>query len=565
MSKLAITPSDLGLPSKFSAFRGREGKVPGQFEIATEIAASDKRFSLLSAPPGTGKTLIYSTVSKILDVRRTLILVGTKSLQDQISADGLADGDMRGLSSYRCVAVDRQLKEYGRSGASCAEGPCRVGVFCSYKKEGGCLYYDAQADARDASVVVTSYAYWLTLGRHADPSALGEFDLIVLDEAHEAANWLTDFCTVTLERSVVRFLLDLDLPPIDEGVDIWADWARHAHLVAIERAAETRKSLENSKLTVAKRDITDRLLKLNDLARGLGELSKAGKWKPSTGGKTLVQQPGQHTDWVVEPWNRHRRTTGKSDGIKFSPVWAHAYASSMLFRGISRVLLVSATLDPIVADHLGIPAPDYDYFALPSAFDPKRRPLIYIPTTRVDRSMTDGQFTLLVRQIDDIIGARQDRKGIIHCRSYEYGRRLQQRSKYRDLFLTHDSQSTRETIARFKSAAAPAVLVSPSVEAGVDFPDDECRYQIILKVPFIDGSNPVTKERARSDKRYLNYVAALSLVQMVGRGMRSKRDLCESFILDDHWRWFKDTAHFAPWFKAAWRWLDKSPPPLPLT
>jgi hypothetical protein len=42
-------------------------------------------------------------------------------------------------------------------------------------------------------------------------------------------------------------------------------------------------------------------------------------------------------------------------------------------------------------------------------------------------------------------------------------------------------------VATFKRRKAPAFLVSPSMTTGWDFPYDQCRWQIIAKVPIPVG------------------------------------------------------------------------------
>ena len=120
-------------------------------------------------------------------------------------------------------------------------------------------------------------------------------------------------------------------------------------------------------------------------------------------------------------------------------------------------------------------------------------------------------------------------------------------------------------IARFRSAGPGAVLVSPSVTTGVDFPGRACEFQIILKVPWPDARTPVVAARTVKDKSYPAYVAMQDLVQAVGRGMRSEEDQCETLILDDHVKWFiHQYRHFAPqWFLDAYRSVLTIPAPPP--
>lgn len=549
----SILPAHIGLPAKFSSFRR------GQEATFLSLLETERRFSLLSAPTGTGKSLIYMALARATGWR-TLVLVGTKGLQQQLTADFAEAGmvDMRGAANYPCVAVREgaSLAPFGRDGAGCDEGPCRVGIWCDLKK-GGCLYYDAQAQAARSQIVVTNYAYWLSLGRHSDPNILGPFDLVVLDEAHTAPDWLNDFCAVDLDRREVKRYLDLELPPIDEGTSVWVSWAKSAAQVARDKYAEVKEALEHSISPKDIRSLTRRLLDVMRIGRSLAELSSAGSWMNADAPKKDSRMPGLHTDWVVE------KTT---NGLKFSPVWAHAYAEQYLFRGIPNVVLSSATLFPdAIMRYLGIDSRDSALHEVKSSFDPRRRPFIHIngePRIRVDFRITEGAMRLLVNRIDAIIDDRQDRKGIIHTRSYRWAQILAERSRHRDILMTHTSKDSRRTIERFRTSAAPSILVSPSVEEGFDFPGELCRYQIVLKVPFIDGRSPLAKARKKSDKDYPSYVAALALVQMVGRGMRSDDDYCETFILDDHWSWFRNKVKFPEWFKRAWQVLRKAPPPL---
>jgi len=806
---MTLTPPDLGFNAAlFPEYRAH------QLDIAMALT-EHKRFSLLSAPTGAGKSLIYLTAAKLLGAR-TLILTGTKGLQEQLMSDFSDAGmvDIRGQSNYRCVALDRSLRDFGKRGGGCDEGPCHAGVYCALRHEGGCHYYDAQDAARHAQIVVTNYAYWMTLGRYSDPHAIGEFDLLVLDEAHTAPDHLSSFCAVSFDSEKVNALLGLRLPAVSEGLPVWVDWARSSLTVAIRRTKEAQDDIKKAQGS-ARGLAVHRVLSLTDIARGLERLAGAGRWLNADAATRDAHMPGADTDWVAEAFK-----TKHSSGIRFTPVWAHAYAEPVIFRGIPKIVLVSATLTRDVGKYLGIAPEEMDYREVRSSFDPRRRPLIYVPTVRVDRSMNEGAKRLWMNRIDKVISTRLDRKGIIHTRciaphhrvltanlewvradsvtrgqrlaafdesapagsgfarqwrtaevedvqvgvrpcvelflddgrvitcsadhlwltnngllprwtradrlmtgakasshltqvvetwevdrtwlggyvaglydgegcfqprrargdgrysavgvafsqkpgsvldraceslvemgfmprysgatsssaaslhiggglsevvrflgsvrpqrllekfsfdgtgklkplrrvrvverrsigmypvvsirttartmiveglashnSYERAREIVARSKWADYMMTHDTYSLRDVVAAFKDAEPPAILVSPSVEEGFDFPLDECRYQILAKVPFIDGRSPVIKARMQSDKGYGNHIAAMALIQQVGRGVRSSRDFSESFIFDDHFLWFRRQASFPKWFKDSWRILDTVPPAPPL-
>jgi Rad3-related DNA helicase len=116
-------------------------------------------------------------------------------------------------------------------------------------------------------------------------------------------------------------------------------------------------------------------------------------------------------------------------------------------------------------------------------------------------------------------------------------------------------------VAEFKRSADAVILVSPSVQEGFDFPDDDARWQIILKVAVMDSRDPLTRARLDADRSYRDSLVVEDVLQMAGRPVRSDRDWAETAIFDDHWAYLRN-APFPAWFKAACVWANDLPPPL---
>ena len=559
-------PSDFGLPeAKFPEFRDK------QLDIALDIVSSDARFRFLDAPCGSGKSLIYMTVAKALNDARTLVLVGTKGLQRQLVGDFEKAGMflVQGQSNYPCIKlVDAAshlsdprgtastASKFGRRNyyppdSNCDHGPCKVGVKCPLR-QGGCNYYDAIYKASKAQIVVSNYAQWLSLSRHSDPNALGKFDLLICDEAHDVPrSWLPEFCSIELDRNEVRTIMDLDLPAVEGGIAEWAAWGRKAAAAADAMLAEFQEEIKDGHRP--SNDETKRMLRVQRLSREFHALARAHGWKSSESSARAVMSPGNETDWVGQE-------TAK--GRKFSPVWVHTYAEETLFRNIPNVVLSSATLSPAVAKYLGVPQSQSSWHEMPSSFPRRRRPFIICPIVRVDFRMGEGEKRMWMNRIDTIIEPRLDRKGIIHSVSYARAHEIAERSKFGKYMMLHDSRNFREVVEKFMQADAPAILVSPSVAEGFDFAGDLCRWQILSKVPFPDGRDLVFKARNKSDKGYGNYCAALAIMQMTGRSTRSKRDWSEVFIIDEHFGWMSRRVKWARWFKESWQWKKLPPSPL---
>lgn len=91
-----------------------------------------------------------------------------------------------------------------------------------------------------------------------------------------------------------------------------------------------------------------------------------------------------------------------------------------------------------------------------------------------------------------------------------------------------------------------------------------CRYQIVGKLPFPSTQSKIIQARAATDPDYIPYLMTQALQQMVGRGVRSETDWCETLICDDHYSWVrkKYASHFKDWFTEAVRWSDLLPKPM---
>lgn len=528
-------PSSLGCPPKFTKWRDL------QSQAVLAAIESDKRFVVQSQPTGSGKSLV--AVTQALLTGRTLILTSTKGLQEQYTRDFGEIGmlDIRGMNNYVCRVLDVDGRGQGRghdgpfvrAATSCEQGPCTVGEKCQWEED-GCTYFDQLRKAQAADLVITNYAYWMVNQAYGRPDrSLGKFDLLVLDEAHDAPDNLSGFLEVEMEAHEIEEMLETKMLEAGSSPDQWADWARYHYKRAEDRVDEmvdeVRELRENGEPVPT--DLRKAIKAWRMLATKLGRLAE------------------MKADWVVEHVGR---------GGKFSPIWPGGYAERFLFRGVPKVVLVSATIRPRTAHYLGLRTegadPDIDFHEYPSTFAVARRPVIHIPTVQMNwrNEQDEGSMRRLYSRVDQIIRARTDRKGIIHTVSYKRAMALYQNSGHSHLMMRPSSDTTRRVVEDFKlkRPSSGAVLVSPAVTTGYDFPGDQCRYQIILKLPIPDTRPAIMKARTESDREYGPYLTMQTLVQMVGRGMRAEDDWCETFVLDnniDWWLW-KYKAYAPKWF-----------------
>ncbi len=495
-----LSPRALGLPEKIAKWRSNQEAC-----LVNTIKGAE-RVTVVNAPTGFGKSPVYMAAAKALG-KRTCIVTPSRGLQDQLTDDYSNMGlvDLRGLDNYPC-----DLKE----DYSCEEG---FAARCPYKGTVGCPASQAQMRAAAAPYVVTNYKKWTASKKFG--MGMENFDVVIFDEGHHMADALADALQVILHHREVEQDLGLEFPGGSDAMDTgaWKLWAQAARVVAEHGMMDALAKIAG--VHDPKPSWVRMFTHMRNLMRRLATLS-------------LMKA----TDWVVDQIE---------DGYQFDPIRPGRYCESHLLFRVPRVLVFSATIRPKSMFIIGLGKAVFTYYEYASDFDPKRCPTYYIPTQPMNRKHPDlSKFFL---RVDQILAKRMDRKGIIQ--SISYGRRddIVNQSRFSPIMLMNErGESVTAAVETFKNAPPPMYFVTPSVPEGYDFPMRECEAQIISKLPF-EPPSKIGKAREEDDREYAPYRCMNKLVQMLGRGMRSKDDQCENFIIDNDIEWFRGKySHLAP-------------------
>ncbi|MCK9601863.1 MAG: hypothetical protein M0R06_22655 [Sphaerochaeta sp.] len=492
---------------------------PGQYNLleqGLEWLDSPARFLGLSCPTGSGKSLSCLLLSK-LSGERTVILTATKGLQAQYDRDTrqLGGAVVTGQNNFPCILVNGRL--------TADQGPCHDGMPCPVREQ--CPYRVQLRRALEAKLVITNYAYWLAQTNFS--SGLGDFGLMICDEGHSCFGALENFLAISLSRMDMR-VIGIDFP---ESVDLWNAWKSWAD-VSVPIAADVVNGLE--------REIKDYRSNNSPVPSHISSSYRSA----SSVYARLKRLSAVTEDWVIKK---------TYSGYRFVPKWVAGY-SHHLFQDVPKVVLMSAILSHRSADYLGVPSDgSRAWIEMDSHFPPENTPIWHIPTARINYRTDDYGSTIWVSRVDQIIQRRLDRKGIIFTVSYERARMLLSRSRFKGIMFTHGTHDVVQVVEKFKKAPAPAVLVSPSVTTGYDFPATSAgvRYLIVGKVPFPDSKDPVTKARFDEDKDWSSYLAMETFVQECGRATRGPEDKAECLVIDDMFQWwYWKNKQFAPkWFQ----------------
>ena len=510
------SPSQLLGAGEFSSW------YDGQEELLTRSLDwfySPARFLGMSIPTGSGKSLDALLLSRLSEAR-TVILTATKGLQEQYMRDARQLGAIlvKGQNNFPCILVNNLRAD---------EGPCHDGLPCAVREQ--CPYRVQLKKALDAKLVITNYAYWLAQTNFS--SGLGDFGLMICDESHSVFGAMENYLTIFLSRLDIQ-PIGINFPESPDQWNVWQSWAEVSATIAADAVNKIEQEIKQfrSKNQSVPSHVSRAYRTTNSIHARLKRLFLVGE------------------QWVIQKTYH---------GYRFVPKWMSNY-SQHLFHDIPKVVLMSAILSHRSADYLGVPSDgSRTWIEMDSHFPPENTPIWHIPTARINYRTDDYGSTIWCSRINQIIQRRLDRKGIVFTVSYERARMLLSRSRFKDIMFTHSTSDVIQVVDKFKKAPAPAVLVSPSVTTGYDFPMDISghgvpQYIVIGKIPYPDTRDLVTKARHEDDKDWTSYMAMETLVQSCGRMTRSENDKCEVLAVDDNFKWFAyKFSHFAPaWFRA---------------
>ena len=474
---------------------------PHQEETIAEILASKEKASILEAPTGSGKTIIAMTVCS--QFPQSIYLCSSKALQDQAAHDFPTVPVLKGRSNYRCEFNSF----YKNSFPDLTADDCPLVYLKSDEEEGEgteskdqcrkyCPYLIAKKRARRSPICILNTSYFL-----AECNYVGEFsgaNMVIIDEADELDEEIQKFVSLTISDKTME-RLHLPPPKYKTILESWQEWA-NTHIEHINRKIqETMPQAKSGDLKLV------RYLK--------SIISLHGKMEKFI---YIVDDT-----WIYEE---------KESGISFKPTWISQLMEEYLWKHAERYVLMSAT--PPLPTLLGIE--HCKKISIPSQFPVENRTVNYYPVTSVTAKNKIEALPKMIPVIKEIITKHSNDKGLIHTVSYSNAQYIINSIKS-DRLITHFSKDKQEVITTFKKSKEPNILVSPVLDRGIDLPYDLCRFIIIIKVPYPDLSDKQTNKRLYSSafgQIWYAWMAACSMVQMTGRGVRARDDRCISYIID---------------------------------
>jgi Rad3-related DNA helicase len=244
----------------------------------------------------------------------------------------------------------------------------------------------------------------------------------------------------------------------------------------------------------------------------------------------------------------------KDPTIRFKPIRVDEHAKEVLWERGKQFLLMSATLiSPAqMAQDLGLDEDEWAVVHLDSTFPIENRP-VFVPAVASMTNKTKAEaWPVMATEIETIIKENPNTRILIHTVSYHLTKYLHDNiSSIRTMMYLNAKE--RERVLKEFLNMDDAVLLAPSFERGIDLPEEDCEVIIIAKVPYpyLGDKQISARMYGKGGQVWYAVQTIRAIAQMTGRGMRSKDDWCDVFIMDSQFkRLFREHKRLFPkWWR----------------
>jgi len=512
------------------------------------------KFFLLNLPVGSGKSHLALMIAdwykkNVNRMARVDIITNSKILQDQYSGEYESICDLKGKENYECQSYS----------CSCAQGS----EFNRLNKTSceSCPYSNARESYISGGISLTNFYLYILYAMY-NPKLMESRDarVLIVDEAHEFDDVMSDFVSIKITEAIVKkfkFSNEYEIMKRLKGVTSITNYVEFLKFLASE-ILTTIESMENGMSSAPrnvkedKRDLKiSKVLKTKNMDVKIMQLATDLKQYQTKIEIFLKEYKENPNNWVLET-NYNEKLRQKE--LSLEPIWAYDYLDKYVFSHYDMVILMSGTiLDKNLFCQLnGLDVTKAVYYSIRSPFNPKNRPIYYMPVGKMSYKSKEETFKRYIPYIQKLLDKYKNKKGIIHTNSFELAKWIEGSIKDPRLIF-HDSTNKDEILRFHKESDKPTVIVSPSMDTGVSFDNDDARFQIIAKVPYPSLGSQKNKLRQSNNPDWYSWKTVSGIVQMTGRPVRSNLDYADTIIIDGSFGdVIKHSSHFLPdWIQEA--------------
>lgn len=485
----------------------------------------DKKYAIIDCGTGVGKSAIGLTIAQAINnsseyegiyENGAYFLTTQKILQKQYEDDFLKEGlvSLYSSSNYSC-SIDKTV--------SCKEVQTGIRANSMPKKYSSCNYNCSYKKLKksfiEKSLGITNFSYFLTEKSYSQK--IPNKKVLIVDEAHNLENELSRFIEISVSEYFAEKILKLKIPKDLKTQFQTFNWIKNFYYPEINKKINyISKQLEKFGITTGKLEEFSKITKHFDML--------VSHEKKILSFISLYDKD----NWIFDTEN----VKSKYKKFVFKPIEVAPYAKDYLLKYADYVIFMSAT----IISHegfsitLGLPADKTISIKESSPFLPAKSPIVFSPAGSMSMKNIDNTLPVMTKMIKEIIKNHPSEKGIIHTHSIRIAESLSKNLKSKRLLIAY-GENRDAVLNKHINSKEPTILLSPSMAEGVNLKGDLSRFQIICKVPFPYLGDKVVGKKIKKWKWWYDTQTIRTVIQSVGRSIRSEDDEAITYILDSDW------------------------------
>jgi len=483
----------------------------------------------------SGKTLIGEATRRVLSrsghASKALYVCSDRALQDQFLADYDYAKVLKGRANYPTQDGGSQV-DCSDCTKNAGESDC---MWCH--NPGQCPYLVAKMGAIKSPLSVLNTAYLLAEANSA--GVFSERAFSILDECDVLEQVLMGYVEFRVGEKVLK-KLKLQAPKKGSHYPTIINWIgqelKPKVLQVIGELSGTR--------TLWGADVS-RQREINGLKRLAGSI------------ETILTLGAEGDNWVRD---------NDAGPLVLKPIKVDLYGNEVLWSHADKWLCMSATIisPDQMADSLGIEDGTWETVSVPMTFPVENRPIYQIPVASMTYKEKETAEPLMAQGVRDVVNMHPGDRVLVHAVSYHLAATITKflKDNVNRPVVTYTNAGEKEAALRRYREMPGAIMVASSMDRGVDLKDDDCRVVIIAKIPYPSLKDPQVSKRMHmpGGEEWYAVQTVRSIVQMTGRGVRSKEDWAKTYMLDAQFginvfkrnkmlfpKWWRDAVRFVPY------------------
>jgi len=520
--------------------------IPKDYQIQTldfikKSIISNKKFFLLNLPTGVGKSFISASLLSnwyrnfINESAKFTIITGSKVLQQQYLKDFDFINNYKGRSNYYCDKYNTDCGTAKELHTILKAGGCTA-----------CPYEIAKNKWIAGDLSLTNFHLFSTLSLfQQDTLKRRDANVLIVDECHLLEGIFSTYLDTKVSSKTLK-KCGFNLKEIERYDERYISKIKYLdkYLEFLERKLipdlESKESQFEKEISGGAN--TKKRIELSSFIQNIK--SKLSSFKQ------LFESYKNNPNNIVLDVNINKNDKMYSGcELISSHIWVSDFLNDKIYQHYDHIFFTSATLisEEVFSSINGLDPKLTSYFEIDTPFKLENRPIYYIKGIgKMNMYSKEETFKNQLPWINKILKKYKNKKGIIHCTTYEISEWVKENIQNERL-LFHNTENRDEILEKHLESVEPTVIVSPSMGSGVDLKNDSARFSIILKIPYPSLGSKQIVARKNSNKDYYSNTTVSELLQMVGRGVRNDEDFCDTFILDSNFSdLLKYNSHILP-------------------